>query len=160
MKRIAELERNTKETRVRVRLDLDGPGEPEIATGIAFFDHMLTLFAAHGFFDLAVHAEGDLEAATRYFQNAAAAGPRNPVAQANLGSVLLRRERYPEAADAYEEATRIAPGMSAAWRGLGPALWKGGDPKRALEALRRAQSLAPDDPLTKRLIEQVRATGR
>lgn len=61
MERIAEIERNTKETRVRVRLDLDGPGEPDISTGIAFFDHMLTLFAAHGFFDLAVHAEGDLE---------------------------------------------------------------------------------------------------
>jgi len=61
MKRIAEIERKTKETAIRVSLDLDGTGISEISTGIAFFDHMLTLFAVHGFFDVTVKAKGDLE---------------------------------------------------------------------------------------------------
>ncbi len=61
MKRIAEIERKTKETAIRVSLDLDGTGISEVSTGIAFFDHMLTLFAVHGFFDLTVKAKGDLE---------------------------------------------------------------------------------------------------
>jgi len=61
MNRSAEVERKTKETNIRIALDLDGQGRVEISTGIAFFDHMLTLFAVHGFFDLSVHAEGDLE---------------------------------------------------------------------------------------------------
>jgi imidazoleglycerol-phosphate dehydratase len=61
MSRFAELERKTKETQVRVRLDLDMPAEPEISTGIGFLDHMLTLFAVHGFFGLAIQAQGDLE---------------------------------------------------------------------------------------------------
>ncbi len=61
MERIAEIERKTKETAIRVSLDLDGTGKSEVATGIAFFDHMLTLFAVHGFFDLSVKAKGDLE---------------------------------------------------------------------------------------------------
>lgn len=59
--RIAEIERKTKETAIRVSLDLDGNGTPEVTTGIPFFDHMLTLMAVHGFFDLAVKAKGDLE---------------------------------------------------------------------------------------------------
>ena len=60
MSRIAELERNTKETQVRVRLDLDGVGRAKIATGIGFFDHMLDSFARHGGFDLDVETKGDL----------------------------------------------------------------------------------------------------
>ena len=59
--RQVELERRTRETFVKITLDLDGRGRAEIATGIPFFDHMLTLFCAHGFFDLAVRAQGDLE---------------------------------------------------------------------------------------------------
>jgi len=58
--RSASLERKTGETAIRVQLNLDGGGATEIQTGIAFFDHMLTLFAAHGFFDLTVAATGDL----------------------------------------------------------------------------------------------------
>jgi len=61
MKRSAELERKTGETAIRISLDLDGKGRPEITTGIAFFDHMLTLTAVHGFFDLSLKAQGDLE---------------------------------------------------------------------------------------------------
>ena len=59
--RTAEIERKTKETAIRVSLDLDGKGTPEITTGIPFFDHMLTLMAVHGFFDLSVKAKGDLD---------------------------------------------------------------------------------------------------
>jgi imidazoleglycerol-phosphate dehydratase len=58
--RTATIERNTKETRIRLTLDLDGAGNADIATGVGFLDHMLTLFAHHGRFDLDVKAEGDL----------------------------------------------------------------------------------------------------
>jgi imidazoleglycerol-phosphate dehydratase len=60
MPRIAELARDTKETTVKVRLDLDGAGRSKIATGIGFFDHMLDSFARHGGFDLEVETKGDL----------------------------------------------------------------------------------------------------
>jgi imidazoleglycerol-phosphate dehydratase len=61
MERIAEVERKTKETAIRISLNLDGTGKTEISTGIGFFDHMLNLTAVHGFFDLTVKAKGDLE---------------------------------------------------------------------------------------------------
>lgn len=59
--RQAEVKRETRETKIEIALDLDGTGKHEIATGIGFLDHMLTHIAAHGMFDLTVHAEGDLE---------------------------------------------------------------------------------------------------
>jgi len=59
--RRAEVRRTTKETDVRVSLDLDGVGESRVATGVAFLDHMLELFARHGLFDLEVECRGDLE---------------------------------------------------------------------------------------------------
>ena len=58
--RTAEVIRETKETRIRVRIDLDGTGKTEIATGIGFFDHMLDSFGRHGGFDLQVETTGDL----------------------------------------------------------------------------------------------------
>ena len=61
MNRKAEVERTTKETNIRISIKLDGRGLAEISSGIPFFDHMLTLLAVHGFFDLSVHAEGDLD---------------------------------------------------------------------------------------------------
>ncbi|MFC1508638.1 imidazoleglycerol-phosphate dehydratase HisB [Candidatus Omnitrophota bacterium] len=61
MARTAQRERKTKETEVTVKLTIDGTGESQIDTGIGFFDHMLTLFARHGFFDLSVSCEGDIE---------------------------------------------------------------------------------------------------
>ncbi|MFZ0134948.1 MAG: imidazoleglycerol-phosphate dehydratase HisB [Desulfobacterales bacterium] len=61
MTRYSEATRTTKETRVHITLNLDGGGSGDISTGIPFFDHMLTLFAAHGFFDLTIAASGDLE---------------------------------------------------------------------------------------------------
>lgn len=58
--RIAEITRNTKETRIAARLDIDGKGSADVDTGVPFFDHMLTLLAGHGLFDLTVKAEGDV----------------------------------------------------------------------------------------------------
>lgn len=59
--RIAECTRDTNETKITVRLNLDGTGKTDISTGIGFFDHMLSGFARHGLFDLYVRVEGDLE---------------------------------------------------------------------------------------------------
>lgn len=61
MKRESRVERKTKETDIDIHLVLDGKGACEISTGIPFFDHMLTLFSVHGFFDLSIKALGDLE---------------------------------------------------------------------------------------------------
>ncbi|WP_018290615.1 imidazoleglycerol-phosphate dehydratase HisB [Verrucomicrobium sp. 3C] len=59
--RTATVERSTKETEISLSLQLDGSGRAESATGIPFFDHMLSLFARHGLFDLQVRARGDRE---------------------------------------------------------------------------------------------------
>ena len=59
--RISQIERVTKETQIRIRLDLDGSGQANIHTGIGFFDHMWNGFARHGLFDLDVEVTGDLE---------------------------------------------------------------------------------------------------
>ncbi len=59
--RIAKITRNTKETQIEMELNVDGTGVSEIDTGIPFFDHMLTLFAKHGLFDLKIKAIGDIE---------------------------------------------------------------------------------------------------
>ncbi len=59
--RIASLERETKETQIKASLNVDGTGKAEVDTGVPFFDHMLTLFAAHGLFDLEVVAKGDVK---------------------------------------------------------------------------------------------------
>jgi len=61
MPRSASKKRKTKETDVSISINLDGSGESEIDTGIGFFDHMLTLFARHSFFDLTVKCKGDTE---------------------------------------------------------------------------------------------------
>ena len=61
MTRQAQVTRKTRETDVEVELNLDGTGKVDLATGIPFLDHMLHLFAAHGYFDLAIKAKGDLE---------------------------------------------------------------------------------------------------
>jgi imidazoleglycerol-phosphate dehydratase len=61
MPRTSHIQRNTKETQIDLRLNLDGRGKSEISTGIAFFDHMLDSVARHGGFDLRLKAKGDLE---------------------------------------------------------------------------------------------------
>jgi imidazoleglycerol-phosphate dehydratase len=58
--RIAEVERNTAETRIRVKINLDGTGQARLSTGIGFFDHMLDQIARHGLIDLDIEADGDL----------------------------------------------------------------------------------------------------
>ena len=59
--RKAAIDRNTKETRIRIRLVIEGRGRYKVSTGIRFFDHMLELFAHHGGFDLDLSASGDLD---------------------------------------------------------------------------------------------------
>lgn len=61
MSRNAHIERNTKETRIALELNIDGAGNSVIETKIPFFDHMLTLFARHSLVDLKVKADGDIE---------------------------------------------------------------------------------------------------
>jgi len=61
MPREGTIERTTGETSITIRLEVDGSGTSRIKTGIPFFDHMLTLFAKHGLFDLDVDAKGDIE---------------------------------------------------------------------------------------------------
>lgn len=57
--RHSEVSRETAETAVKLSLELDGSGRAEVHTGVGFLDHMLTLFACHGGFDLAVSCKGD-----------------------------------------------------------------------------------------------------
>ena len=59
--RTSEIKRDTAETKIALTLNLDGTGESEIDTGCGFLDHMLTLFAKHGRFDLTVKCDGDVE---------------------------------------------------------------------------------------------------
>jgi len=59
--RVATIIRNTAETQIQLTLNIDGAGKADVHTGIPFFDHMLTLFARHGLFDLNVKAAGDIE---------------------------------------------------------------------------------------------------
>ncbi len=61
MTRTASRKRATRETNVSISINLDGSGESTIDTGIGFFDHMLTLFARHGLFDLTVSCKGDIQ---------------------------------------------------------------------------------------------------
>jgi imidazoleglycerol-phosphate dehydratase len=65
-RRSASVERKTKETEINVQLVIDGSGEYEISTGIAFFDHMLESFTRHGAFDLRLAAKGDLDVDTHH----------------------------------------------------------------------------------------------
>ncbi|MGD1029722.1 MAG: imidazoleglycerol-phosphate dehydratase HisB [Opitutaceae bacterium] len=60
-RRIATVNRRTAETNISITLAIDGRGKAQIDTGVPFFDHMLTLFAKHGLFDLTVKAKGDVE---------------------------------------------------------------------------------------------------
>ena len=61
MARTAKLERNTKETQIKLSLNIDGRGEYSVSTTVPFLDHMLCLFAKHGLFDLTIEATGDTQ---------------------------------------------------------------------------------------------------
>lgn len=58
--RVADVTRNTAETKIRIRVNLDGNGTADLKTGIGFFDHMLDQIARHGLIDMYIHADGDL----------------------------------------------------------------------------------------------------
>ena len=60
MSRMATIQRKTAETEIRLEIDLDGSGHAQIATGVGFFDHMLTLLAKHAAIDLTIAAQGDV----------------------------------------------------------------------------------------------------
>ena len=64
--RTAEISRQTNETQITIKLDLDGTGKHEISTGVGFLDHMLTHLAVHGLFDLFIQAKGDLHIDTHH----------------------------------------------------------------------------------------------
>ena len=64
--RISKINRKTKETDIKATLNIDGTGEATVSTGIGFFDHMLEGFAKHGFFDLQLECDGDLEVDTHH----------------------------------------------------------------------------------------------
>ena len=65
-KRVAKIERKTKETAIKLELNLDGTGNTDIKSGIGFLDHMLDLWAFHGMFDLKLKCDGDLEIDTHH----------------------------------------------------------------------------------------------
>lgn len=60
-KRIGSIKRTTKETDIEIQLNLDGTGKTQVTTSVPFLDHMLTLFGVHGFFDLEIKGQGDVE---------------------------------------------------------------------------------------------------
>src|SRR5258705_11118620 len=60
MSRVGRVQRTTKETSVLVEIDLDGTGKVDVATGVGFYDHMLSQLGRHGLFDLTVKTQGDL----------------------------------------------------------------------------------------------------
>ena len=66
MSRIAKINRETKETKIDIKLDLDGVGKSDISTGIGFFDHMLEQLSFHSCIDLELHAQGDLHIDTHH----------------------------------------------------------------------------------------------
>jgi imidazoleglycerol-phosphate dehydratase len=66
VKRTGAVTRSTKETQICAEITLDGSGRAELDTGVPFLDHMLTLFAVHGLFDLKIKASGDLEVDTHH----------------------------------------------------------------------------------------------
>lgn len=61
MERVATIERNTKETQIKMKLNVDGTGIAKVGSGIGFFDHMLEGFCKHGFFDMDLQVNGDLQ---------------------------------------------------------------------------------------------------
>ena len=89
--RTASVERKTRESDVRVEIDLDGSGEYEVTTGIPFFDHMLQSFARHSLFDLRLTAKGDLD----FHPAVAEIGPRRDEGIALDGAVSEQFFEFP-----------------------------------------------------------------
>jgi len=101
-RRVAQVHRQTKETDVQVKFDLDGHGQSRISTGLPFLDHMLELFAKHGLFDLNVACKGDLEVDDHHTVEDVALVLGQALTQA-LGD-KVRIKRYGEAIVPMDEA--------------------------------------------------------
>src|SRR2546421_10570693 len=89
--RVAQVQRQTKETDVRVKLDLDGRGQSRISTGLPFLDHMLELFARHGLFDFYVAFIGDLAVDDRHSVEDVAITLGQSVTQASRDRTRIKR---------------------------------------------------------------------
>lgn len=100
--RYAEVERETKETRVQVVLDLDGGTRRDISTGIGFLDHMLSLMAFHGQFDLGVQADGDLAVDDHHTAEDVGIVLGKAIREALSGAESI--ERYGDCASVMDEA--------------------------------------------------------
>src|SRR5881409_3795722 len=130
--RHARVKRVTKETRITVRLDLDGRGKSSIQTGIPFFDHMLTLFAKHAVMDLSLRCQGDLAVDAHHTVEDCGLALGQAVAQALGDKKGIRRygagfdPRNPLSGEAYvpmdESLARCVMDLSGrpalVWRGL------------------------------------------
>ena len=93
--RTAEIERKTNETSIYVKWNLDGTGRSEIDTGIPFMDHMLTLFARHGGFDLTIRADGDLNVDCHHTMEDLGLTMGHALTQALGGKEGIRRPHSP-----------------------------------------------------------------
>lgn len=91
MSRTGSVARQTAETKVLVEIDLDGSGRTDIATGVGFFDHMLTSFGKHGLFDLTVQVEGDLHIDSHHTVEDAAIALGQAFAEAAGNKAGIRR---------------------------------------------------------------------
>ena len=95
--RQSKIKRHTKETRISIRLNLDGKGKAKIHTGLPFFDHMLTLFAKHATVDLELRCDGDLEVDAHHTARTAASHsvrPSPPRSATNAVSVVTGGLRH------------------------------------------------------------------
>lgn len=135
------------------RSNLDGAAEAW-ERGIAIDAHYSRLWSNLGAHQL---RSRDYETAAKTLRRAVDEGPRNPTARCNLANALLRLHRDEEAALEYEAATRIAPGMLAAWRGLARARLRLRDAPAARAALLRALALDPGDEACALLAREVSA---
>lgn len=119
MTREASVERNTKETEIKLKLVLDGTGYSDIETGVGFFDHMLDGFTRHGLFDLSVRVHGDLNVDDHHtiedtgivLGNAIKEAVGDKKASAATEAAFFRWMKYLSSVQSICPAVRISPGM-------------------------------------------------
>ena len=119
MTREASVERNTKETEIKLKLVLDGTGYSDIETGVGFFDHMLDGFTRHGLFDLSVRVHGDLNVddhiRSRTPESFSAMRSKKQSetkkASAATEAAFFRWMKYLSSVQSICPAVRISPGM-------------------------------------------------
>ena len=115
MTREASVERNTKETEIKLKLVLDGTGYSDIETGVGFFDHMLDGFTRHGLFDLSVRVHGDLNVDDHHTESFSAMRSKKQSetkkASAATEAAFFRWMKYLSSVQSICPAVRISPGM-------------------------------------------------